>query len=53
MAGIESVGALIAVNPDKNAPIFGYADIGIIAEAEEFISALETERISAPESLGR
>ncbi|MDR2404018.1 MAG: FAD-binding protein [Spirochaetaceae bacterium] len=42
MAGIESVSTLIAVNPDKNAPIFRYADIGIVAGAEEFIAALET-----------
>jgi electron transfer flavoprotein alpha subunit len=43
MAGIESVSTLIAVNPDKNAPIFRYADVGIIAGAEEFMDALETE----------
>jgi electron transfer flavoprotein alpha subunit len=41
MAGIESAVTLIAVNPDKNAPIFRYADIGIIAGAEEFMNALE------------
>jgi electron transfer flavoprotein alpha subunit len=43
IAGIESVSTLIAVNPDKNAPIFRYADVGIIAGAEEFMDALETE----------
>jgi electron transfer flavoprotein alpha subunit len=43
MAGIETVSTLIAVNPDKNAPIFRYADVGIIAGAEEFIAALEGE----------
>jgi electron transfer flavoprotein alpha subunit len=41
MAGIDATAELIAVNPDKNAPIFHYADIGIIAYAEEFIDALE------------
>jgi electron transfer flavoprotein alpha subunit len=41
MAGIDPVSTLIAVNPDKNAPVFRYADIGIIAGAEEFIAALE------------
>jgi electron transfer flavoprotein alpha subunit len=41
MAGIEPASTLIAVNPDKNAPIFRYADIGIVAGAEEFIAALE------------
>jgi electron transfer flavoprotein alpha subunit len=43
MAGIESASTLIAVNPDKNAPIFRYADIGILAGAEEFTAALEAE----------
>jgi electron transfer flavoprotein alpha subunit len=43
MAGIESVPTLIAINPDKNAPIFRYADRGIITGAEEFTAALEAE----------
>jgi electron transfer flavoprotein alpha subunit len=43
IAGLESVSTLIAVNPDKNAPIFRYADLGIVAGAEEFIAALEAE----------
>jgi electron transfer flavoprotein alpha subunit len=41
MAGIDPQTTLIAVNPDKHAPIFHYADIGIIAAAQEFIAALE------------
>ncbi|MDR1126963.1 MAG: FAD-binding protein [Treponema sp.] len=43
MAGIDPAATLIAVNPDKNAPIFHYADIGITTHAEEFIAALEKE----------
>ncbi|MDR1219767.1 MAG: FAD-binding protein [Treponema sp.] len=43
MAGIDSVSTLIAVNPDRNAPIFRYADLGITTGAEEFIAALEVE----------
>ncbi|MDR0784489.1 MAG: FAD-binding protein [Treponema sp.] len=43
MAGIDTTAALIAVNPDKNAPIFHYADVGIVSSAEEFIDALEME----------
>jgi electron transfer flavoprotein alpha subunit len=43
MAGIDPKSTLIAVNPDKNAPIFRYADIGIVACAQEFIDALEME----------
>lgn len=35
IAGIQNAGTIIAVNPDKNAPIFDYADFGILATAEE------------------
>jgi electron transfer flavoprotein alpha subunit len=41
MAGVDSAARLIAVNPDKNAPIFKYADEGIIAASAEFMAALE------------
>ena len=43
MAGIAPESKFIAVNPDKNAPIFHYADVGIIAYADVFIDALEKE----------
>ena len=32
---IENAGTVIAINPDKSARIFDYADYGIIASAEE------------------
>ncbi len=32
IVGIERAGTVIAVNPDKNAPIFDYADFGVIDE---------------------
>lgn len=35
IAGMKQSGTVIAINPDKNAPIFDYADYGIIATAEE------------------
>lgn len=35
IAGMKQSGTVIAVNPDKNAPIFSYADYGIIRTAEE------------------
>lgn len=38
IVGMERAGTVIAINPDKNAPIFDYADYGIIANAEEIIS---------------
>ena len=32
IAGMQRAGTVIAINPDKNAPIFDYADYGIVAE---------------------
>ncbi len=32
IVGIERAGTVIAINPDKNAPIFDYADFGVIDE---------------------
>ena len=32
IVGMEKSGTVIAINPDKNAPIFDYADYGILAE---------------------
>ena len=41
MAGVDSAARLIAVNPCKDAPIFKYADEGIIASADEFMAEME------------
>ena len=35
IAGMKQSGTVITVNPDRNAPIFAYADYGIVATAEE------------------
>lgn len=35
IAGMQQSGTVIAINPDRNADIFDYADFGIIATAEE------------------
>ena len=35
IAGMKQSGTVIAINPDKKAPIFDYADYGIISTAEE------------------
>lgn len=35
LAGMQKAGTVIAINPDKDAPIFDYADYGILASAEE------------------
>lgn len=35
IAGMKQAGTVIAINPDRKAPIFNYADYGIVATAEE------------------
>ena len=35
LVGMQRAGTVIAVNPDRDAPIFDYADYGIVATAEE------------------
>lgn len=35
IAGMKQSGTVIAINPDSKAPIFDYADYGIIAKAED------------------
>ncbi len=37
IAGMERSGTVIAVNTDKNAPIFDYADFGIVASVDEIL----------------
>ena len=38
IAGMQQSGTVIAINPDQDAPIFDYADFGIIATAEEIFT---------------
>lgn len=37
-SGIKGAKKIIAVNPDKNAPIFGMADYGLLMTAEDFLA---------------
>lgn len=37
IVGMQQAGTVIAINPDKDAPIFEYADYGIIANIEDII----------------
>ncbi|MBR4973813.1 MAG: FAD-binding protein [Clostridia bacterium] len=37
IAGMQKSGTIIAINSDKDAPIFDYADYGILANAEEVL----------------
>lgn len=45
IAGINSCDKIIAINTDKNAPIFKYADYGIVGDAFEIIPKLISELI--------
>lgn len=38
--GVESADLIVAINTDKNAPIFDFAHVGIIADAIRFLPAL-------------
>ena len=40
IAGMQKSGTIIAINSDKDAPIFDYADYGIIGNAEKLITIL-------------
>jgi len=39
-AGVEGAKVVIAIHPDKNAPIFTYADAGIVGKPKEVLSKL-------------
>lgn len=40
LSGIQGAGKIIAVNPDPKAPIFEYADVGIVSSWQPFAEAL-------------
>lgn len=40
MAGVQQSGLIVAVNTDSAAPVFAAADVGIVGDAQEVLSAL-------------
>lgn len=52
MVGVRSAGMVLAINPDRNAPVWDHADVGIVADWRDCIDALEEElrRVIEPRS---
>jgi electron transfer flavoprotein alpha subunit len=50
MVGVRSAGTILAVNPDRNAPVWGFADTGIAGSWQETLPVLvdELRRTHAP-----
>ena len=40
MVGVKDAGKIIVINKDKNAPIFDYADYGIVGDLYKVIPTL-------------
>lgn len=45
VAGMEESEYIIAINKDKNAPIFNYADLGLVCDLEPVINGLNNELV--------
>jgi len=43
IVGIQESGLIVAINKDKNAPIFKYADYGVVADLYQFLPVLIKE----------
>ena len=41
MAGVRSAGTILAINPDRDAPVFEHCDVGIVGDWHDVIPALE------------
>lgn len=40
IVGMQQSGTIIAINPDKNAPIFDYADFGIVSSIDDLLNEI-------------
>jgi electron transfer flavoprotein alpha subunit len=47
IAGMEDSGFIVAVNKNREAPIFAYADLGIVTDVNKLIPALQEELAAA------
>ena len=43
MVGVRSAGTVLAINPDRNAPVWDHADTGIVADWRDCIDILVEE----------
>lgn len=43
IAGMQESGTIVAINNDKKAAIFGYADIGVVGDATKILPAIAAE----------
>jgi electron transfer flavoprotein alpha subunit len=50
--GVEGADLIVAINTDRNAPIFDFAHVGVVADALEVLPAL-TEAFAAHLSVNR
>ena len=41
--GVRASGTIVAVNPDREAPIFDWADVGLVASWEDVVTELVTQ----------
>jgi electron transfer flavoprotein alpha subunit len=40
MVGVRAAGTILAVNPDREAPVFGHCDIGVVGDWHEVVPLL-------------
>jgi electron transfer flavoprotein alpha subunit len=54
MVGVRAAGTVLAINPEAGAPVFGAADVGIVADWRVVVPALvaELDRIGATAAIG-